>query len=62
MIIDKILLTIFLLLTTITTTYANPSKYFCSGDINNLYVIFDTNTKKVILENTFISEAEHFIF
>lgn len=62
MVIDKILLTILLFLTTITATYANSSKYFCSGDINNLYVIFDTNTKKVILENTFISEAEHFIF
>ena len=51
MIIDKILLTIFLFLITLKATYANPSKYLCVSTNNNFHIIFDTNNKKVTVEN-----------
>lgn len=48
--ISTILITFFLI-SFISSAIANPAKYLCRGEINNLYVIFDTNFKEVILGN-----------
>ena len=42
---------VFLLISSISNAIANPVKYICTGDTNNLYVIFNTKQKQVITGN-----------